>query len=98
MKLKHQVLLRSQLLIAAEWRDAVSGERIIVNNPATGDAIGTVPMAGEMEAQIAVASAARALESWRAQTGKVRASILRRWSDLMLQHSVSGLPCSASTR
>ncbi len=86
MKLKHQALLRSQLLIAAEWRDADSGERIIVHNPATGDVIGTVPMAGEAEAQMAVASAARALESWRAQTGKVRAAILKRWSDLMLQN------------
>ena len=61
-----------------------SGATISVDNPATGDIIGTVPKLGRAETRQAIDAAAAALPDWRARTGKERAVILRRWFDLMM--------------
>ncbi len=86
MKLQHSGLLRSHCLIDGEWCAAASGEVLAVHNPATHERVGAVPKAGALEAQQAVAAAARALPGWSALTGKARAAVLRRWADLMLEH------------
>src|SRR5687767_7392466 len=41
---------------------------------------------GAAETRRALAAAERALPEWRARTAKSRATVLRRWSDLMLVH------------
>jgi len=86
MNLQHSGLLRSHCLIDGEWCAAASGEVLAVHNPATHELVGTVPKAGALETQQAVAAAARALPAWSALTGKARAAVLRRWADLMLEH------------
>ncbi|SFC30845.1 succinate-semialdehyde dehydrogenase / glutarate-semialdehyde dehydrogenase [Polaromonas sp. OV174] len=86
MNLQHPGLLRSACLIDGEWCAAASGEVLAVHNPATHELVGTVPKAGTLETQQAVAAAARALPAWSALTGKARAVVLRRWADLMLEH------------
>ncbi|WP_141104212.1 aldehyde dehydrogenase family protein, partial [Noviherbaspirillum denitrificans] len=87
LQLKDDSLLRNQCFINGEWCDADTGERFAVSNPATGAEISTVPIMGEAETRRAIDCAERAWKGWRARTGKERAAILRRWSELMLAHA-----------
>jgi len=57
-----------------------------VVNPATGETLAEVPRMGAAETRRALAAAERALPEWRSRTAKSRAAVLRRWSDLMLEH------------
>ncbi|BBE35355.1 NADP-dependent succinate-semialdehyde dehydrogenase [Sphingosinicella microcystinivorans] len=77
-------LLREACYIDGEWVKADSGETIEVTNPATGEVLGTVPNCGAAEAKRAVEAANRAWPAWRAKTAKERASILRRWYELIM--------------
>lgn len=80
-------LLRQQLLIDGQWVDAGDGSVLKVVNPATGRTIGTVPNAGQEETRRAIAGAECALPGWRALTAKMRAQILRRWFELLVEHA-----------
>jgi succinate-semialdehyde dehydrogenase / glutarate-semialdehyde dehydrogenase len=53
-------------------------------NPATGAVLGTVPKLGGDEARRAIEAAERAWPTWRTKTAKERATILRKWYDLMM--------------
>ncbi|WP_374593741.1 NAD-dependent succinate-semialdehyde dehydrogenase [Sphingosinicella sp.] len=77
-------LLREACYIDGEWVKADSGETIKVTNPATGEVLGTVPNCGAAEAKHAVEAANRAWPVWRAKTAKERASILRRWYEIIM--------------
>jgi succinate-semialdehyde dehydrogenase / glutarate-semialdehyde dehydrogenase len=63
-----------------------SGETFPVLDPATGETIAEVPRMGAAETRRAIARVEAALPAWRALLAKDRARILRRWSDLMLEH------------
>jgi len=84
IELKDSKLLRQQCYLAGEWRDADGGAKLDVNNPATGERIGTVPKMGTAETRRAIEAAQSALPAWARKTAKERAVILRRWSDLMM--------------
>ncbi|MCG8692551.1 MAG: aldehyde dehydrogenase family protein, partial [Minwuiales bacterium] len=84
--LKDASLLRQQCYIDGAWCDADSGETIPVNNPATGEVLGTVPKMGADETRRAIEAAERAYPAWRALTAKERAGILRKWHDLMMEN------------
>jgi succinate-semialdehyde dehydrogenase / glutarate-semialdehyde dehydrogenase len=84
IELKDSKLLRQQCYLAGEWRDADSGATLDVNNPATGERIGTVPKMGAAETRRAIEAAQAALPAWARNTAKERAVILRRWFDLMM--------------
>lgn len=86
MKLADSTLFRQQAYIAGQWSDADSGDTISVNNPATDETLGTVPKMGTAETRRAIEAAAAALPEWRTKTGKERASILRRWFELMMEN------------
>ncbi|TBV10719.1 NADP-dependent succinate-semialdehyde dehydrogenase [Stutzerimonas kirkiae] len=79
-------LLRQQAYIDGTWQDADSGDRIDVNDPATGEIIGSVPKMGASETRRAIEAAARALPAWRALTAKERSGKLRRWFELVLEN------------
>jgi succinate-semialdehyde dehydrogenase/glutarate-semialdehyde dehydrogenase len=75
-------LKREACLIGGEW---VTGERWIdVDDPATGKVIGRVPRLGRAETETAIAAAAKAMGPWAAKTGKERATVLRRYFDLIM--------------
>src|SRR5262245_63369038 len=75
-------LFRQACYIDGAW---VEGHATIdVDNPATGDVIGTVPKLGRAETRQAIEAAARAFPAWRAKTAKERAGVMRRWFDLMM--------------
>jgi len=79
-------LLRDKILIGGAWVDADSGETLAVNNPATGEVIGTIPKAGAAETSRAIAAAAAAFKGWRALTAAERATKLHKLADLLLAH------------
>jgi succinate-semialdehyde dehydrogenase / glutarate-semialdehyde dehydrogenase len=86
MQLRDANLFRQLCFVDGEWIPARSGRTIAVEDPATGQALGSVPGAGDRETRAAIDAAAAAFPSWRAHTGKERATILRRWFDLILQN------------
>ena len=86
MRLNDALLLRDACAINGNWIPADSGETLAVTNPATGEAVGQVPRAGQTETRRAIEAAEAALPDWRARTGKERAALLRRWADLMMAH------------
>src|SRR5204862_2532462 len=81
--LADQTLFRQACYIGGAWTSA-SGAAIEVDNPATGEIIGSVPKLGGAETRTAIEAAARAFPAWRKKTGKERAAIMRRWFDLMM--------------
>ncbi|MGD9858773.1 MAG: NAD-dependent succinate-semialdehyde dehydrogenase [Marinobacterium sp.] len=83
MKLQDSSLLRGQAYVNGEWIDAKSGETFAVFNPATGDELVRVPLMSEADAKAAVAAAHEAFKQWRTTTAKERATVLRRWYQLM---------------
>lgn len=86
LNLKRPDLLRSQGLVDGQWQAARSGESFAVTNPATGETLTSVPRFGLEETEQAIAAADRALPAWRSKTAKERATILRRWYELMMAH------------
>ncbi|WP_458372938.1 NADP-dependent succinate-semialdehyde dehydrogenase [Pseudomonas laurylsulfatiphila] len=84
MQLNDQKLFRQQAYIDGAWADADNGQTLMVNNPATGEIIGSVPKMGATETRRAIEAADKALTAWRALTAKERANKLRKWFDLMM--------------
>ncbi len=82
MELVDPKLFREACYVDGDW---VSSESVIsVDDPSTGSTIGSVPRLGVAETRLAIDAAARALPAWRAKTAKERATVLRRWFDLMI--------------
>ncbi len=79
-------LVRSRAYVAGEWVDADGGDVLPVLDPATGAELGSVPRMGAAETRRAIEAARAAQPAWRRMLAKERARILRRWSDLMLEH------------
>ena len=79
-------LLRDACYIDGKWVGAGNGASIPVDNPSTGKTIVSVPKLGRKETEQAIASAQAALPAWSAKTGKERAAILLKWSQLMMQN------------
>src|SRR5471032_2490715 len=87
MQLTDTTLLREQAYIDGAWRHADDGATLDVSNPATGDRIGSVPKMGRDETARAIAAAAAAWPAWRKKSAKERATILRKWNDLILENA-----------
>src|SRR6185312_342189 len=84
MKLKDPSLLREACYIDGGWAAADNGATLTVHNPATAQTLGHIPNMGTAETRRAIAAAGAALPAWAARTAKDRATVLRRWFDLML--------------
>src|SRR6059036_1253884 len=83
-ELKDPRLFRETCYIDGQWVQATSGQTQNVDNPATGEIIGTVPKLSAAETRQAIEAANRAFPAWSKKTAKERAAILRRWFDLMM--------------
>ena len=86
MQLKDTSLFRQQAYIDGAWLDADGGQTIKVDNPASGEILGTVPKMGAAETRRAIEAAERALPAWRDLTAKERSQTLRRWFELIMQN------------
>ncbi|MEX0853245.1 MAG: NAD-dependent succinate-semialdehyde dehydrogenase [Bauldia sp.] len=77
---------REANFIAGTWAGADSGATISVNDPATGETIGTVPNCGRNETRRAIEAAAAAQPSWAAKTAAERAEVLHTLAGLIRDH------------
>jgi succinate-semialdehyde dehydrogenase/glutarate-semialdehyde dehydrogenase len=82
--LKDARLFREACYVDGKWIQAGSGQTINVDNPATKEIIGKVPKLGGAETRHAIDAAHRAFPAWSKKTAKERATVLRRWFDLMM--------------
>ncbi|HEX5310492.1 NAD-dependent succinate-semialdehyde dehydrogenase [Aquabacterium sp.] len=79
-------LLQTQAYIDGAWVPADNGATHPVHNPADGDLLAEVPDMGAAETTRAIAAAEAALAAWRQRTAQDRATLLRRWFDLIHTH------------
>ena len=87
LNLKVPELLRQAALVGGAWR---AGEPTIpVINPANGAVIAETPDLGADAACEAIDAASGAFAAWSRRPAKERATILRRWSELMLAHGIA---------
>ncbi|TPF74738.1 NAD-dependent succinate-semialdehyde dehydrogenase [Brucella gallinifaecis] len=83
MQITYQQLLRNKCLVNGQW---LGNAHNPVFNPATGEQIGETPSLDQADIIAAVEAAEAAFPSWSARLAKDRAKIMRRWSDLLLEH------------
>lgn len=79
-------LIRGANFIAGEWT-AQTDARLDVTNPATGEVIASVPDSGADDARAALDAAHAAFATWRKVPAKQRATIIKRWNDMVVAHS-----------
>src|ERR1700738_1999917 len=84
--LRDQDLFRQQAYLGGFWCDADNGATLDVNNPATGEILGSVPLMGRVETQRAIEAAKSAGREGRRRPAVSRSRILRKWHDLMLDN------------
>ncbi|MGG3306465.1 NAD-dependent succinate-semialdehyde dehydrogenase [Paenibacillus lautus] len=78
-------MFRNKIYIAGQWIQ--TEEQMDVYNPADGKVIGTVSKAGKKEAALAVDAAADAFPAWSRRTANERGELLRRWHQLIAEHT-----------
>lgn len=73
-------------LINGQWVSASSGATFDVVNPATGEVVERVADLSAADCSNAIDAAEAAFPKWAALTAKERATILRRWFNLIVEH------------
>lgn len=76
-----------KLFIDGKWSAAESGKTIDIQNPATGEVIGTVASAGKADLDRALAAAERGFRIWRRVSAFERGKVLRRAAGLMRERA-----------
>ena len=79
-------LFHEACYIDGTWTVESAPGWVDVDNPATGEVIGRTPRMGAVATRQAIDAAHRAFPAWRKKTAKERATVLRRWFDLMLSN------------
>jgi succinate-semialdehyde dehydrogenase / glutarate-semialdehyde dehydrogenase len=87
---------REECYINGQW---VGGpDRIKVNNPATGEIIGSVPKFGRKETAAAIEAAHAAFLLWREKTANERADICRKFYQALMDHQEPLASAAAALR
>src|SRR6516162_4381666 len=76
--LREPRLFREACYVDGRWVATGARGVIKVDNPATGEILGTVPRLDAAETRLAIEAAERAFPAWRKKTGKERAVVMRR--------------------
>jgi succinate-semialdehyde dehydrogenase/glutarate-semialdehyde dehydrogenase len=87
MNLKDPSLLRQQAFIDGAWCAADDGATVDIRNPANGSVVGVVPVMRAGETRRAIDAASRAMPEWAKRTAKDRATVLRRFAELMVANA-----------
>lgn len=85
MQLSYPALLQQGIFISNEWKKGA--QTFPVYNPATGETITEVTDAGVAETEQAIQAAAAAFPAWSSKPAKERSDILKKWYQLVLQHT-----------
>jgi aldehyde dehydrogenase (NAD+) len=81
-------LMRKQLFVNGEWRDAASGRTLEVTNPATEEVIATVPSADRADIDAAVSAARAALSGpWGQMSARERGRLLWRLGEKVIERA-----------
>lgn len=80
-------LADESMLVAGEWTESSDSARFDVTNPATGEILGSVPDASDLDVRAAIDAAAEAFGSWRLVSALDRGRLLRRSADLIRERS-----------
>jgi succinate-semialdehyde dehydrogenase/glutarate-semialdehyde dehydrogenase len=83
--LKDPSLLAERAYVGGQWVDGDNGT-FEVSNPARGDVIAHVADLSRAQVAHAIAAAEAAQKEWAKWTGKERATVLRKWFDLMMEN------------
>ncbi|MFZ3039734.1 MAG: NAD-dependent succinate-semialdehyde dehydrogenase [Polynucleobacter sp.] len=83
--LKDPSLFKEEAFINGAW--VKSANTFAVTNPATGEEIAQVSNLESKDAELAIQAAESAFQEWKSKTAKERASIMRRWFDLVIQNT-----------
>ncbi|CAN7512535.1 NAD-dependent succinate-semialdehyde dehydrogenase [Phyllobacterium sp. LjRoot231] len=86
-RLRDKSLFRQQIFIDGIWSAAASEAELPVDNPATGEIIGSVPACGTADTRAAIGAAKTAFVHWRMRTAAERAAVLERWHGLVLENA-----------
>ncbi|KAF9637462.1 hypothetical protein BFW01_g8358 [Lasiodiplodia theobromae] len=86
--LKDPSLVVEKAYIDGQWVASESNKTFVVYNPATEEVIGSCPECSTDDLNAAVRAASAAFPSWRAQSGRARGRILRKWFDLIVENKV----------
>ena len=81
-ELQDAKLFRQAAYVDGKWLE--KDRTIEVDNPATGEVLGTVPQLDAADTRRAIEAAHRAFPAWRAKTAKERQAVLRKWFELMM--------------
>ncbi|HTM79175.1 MAG TPA: NAD-dependent succinate-semialdehyde dehydrogenase, partial [Devosia sp.] len=82
-RLADKTLLTDKSLIGGQWLNTgADGKRFDVTNPATGEALASLPDLAVSDYRQAIDAAAIAQQAWAKHTGKHRSAILKRWLTL----------------
>ena len=76
-----------EMLIGGEWRQATAHEELEVVNPATEEAVASVPAGSPEDVELAVATAQRAFAEWSRTDVEKRAAILARAADSIQENA-----------
>ena len=79
-------LLETKGYLAGNWVSGDKNQTFDVKNPARGDTIAKVANLSREQISAAIDTAYEAQKEWAKRTGKERATILRRWFDLMMEN------------
>lgn len=74
---------RLAMYIDGKWTQGTSGRTQPVLNPATGQVLGAVPLAGREDLDVALAAAERGFRTWRETPVERRSAILHRAAELV---------------
>ena len=80
-------LLETKGYLAGKWVTGDKNQTFDVINPARGDTIAKVANLSREQISAAIDIAYEAQKEWAKKTGKERATILRRWFELMMENS-----------
>jgi succinate-semialdehyde dehydrogenase/glutarate-semialdehyde dehydrogenase len=83
-KVKNKKLLSDKAYIGGKWCDSDSGSVVNIFDPSNDEVIATIPDMGATETKRAIDAASKAFKIWKMVLPKDKASILRRWYDLMI--------------
>ncbi|MGR3593366.1 MAG: NAD-dependent succinate-semialdehyde dehydrogenase [Limimaricola soesokkakensis] len=84
-RLEDPSLLEARAYLAGGWHEMA--RRIEVRNPATGGLLAEVADCDRADAARAIKAARLAQAEWAARSAEERASVLRRWHELILSHA-----------
>jgi len=84
-QLKDSSLFKEEAFIDGKWISSKS--TFTVSNPATDEILASVANLETQDAELAIAAAEKALPAWRNKLAKERASIMRKWFDLIIENT-----------